>query len=453
MSYLGQAPSDAILTGSQIPDDIITTPKIADSAVTNPKLANDSITINGSATALGGSATIATGIDWQAVVTGATLTAVAGNGYPIDTTLNACTVTLPASASVGDEIIFSDYARRWGSNALTINQNSLNYQGNTTPNPVYDTSGESVHIVYQDATKGWVPTSDGAVAYETGQTYTAEWLMIAGGGGGATSNSSGGGGAGGYRNAYASETSGGGGATETVATFVGGTLYTIDVGAGGAADTNGSDSSISGDAFTTLTATGGGTGGIRSDTVSDHTGKNGGSGGGGGSTTGDGTTCSGGSGTSNQGYAGGSGEHVGGSHEGGGAGGGASAVGANNSGATGGAGGAGLASSITTASVTRGGGGGGSGNNQGGGGSGGGGAAGNNSGTAGTANTGGGGGSGNASGGSGTGGAGGSGVVILRMLDANYSGSTTGSPTVATGQGGSANETILTFNGDGTYTG
>ena len=86
-------------------------------------------------------------------------------------------------------------------------------------------------------------------------------------------------------------------------------------------------------------------------------------------------------------------------------------------------------------------------------GSGGGGGAGNNSGVAGTANTGSGGGSGNASGGSGTGGAGGSGVVILRMLDANYSGSTTGSPTVATGQGGSANETILTFNGDGTYTG
>jgi hypothetical protein len=38
------------------------------------------------------------------------------------------------------------------------------------------------------------------------------------------------------------------------------------------------------------------------------------------------------------------------------------------------------------------------------------------------------------------------------MLDADYSTTTTGSPTVATGQGGSSNETILTFTGDGTYT-
>ena len=55
------------------------------------------------ATAAGG------GVSWQAVTTASTLTAVAGNGYPINTTSNACTVTLPASASVGDEIIFTDY--------------------------------------------------------------------------------------------------------------------------------------------------------------------------------------------------------------------------------------------------------------------------------------------------------------------------------------------------------
>lgn len=38
MSYLGQAPSDAILTGSQIPDGIITTPKLASNAVTDVKV-------------------------------------------------------------------------------------------------------------------------------------------------------------------------------------------------------------------------------------------------------------------------------------------------------------------------------------------------------------------------------------------------------------------------------
>jgi hypothetical protein len=44
-------------------------------------------------------------IAWQStIVTTSTLTAVAGKGYWIDTTSNACTVTLPASASVGDQI-------------------------------------------------------------------------------------------------------------------------------------------------------------------------------------------------------------------------------------------------------------------------------------------------------------------------------------------------------------
>jgi hypothetical protein len=43
---------------------------------------------------------------------------------------------------------------------------------------------------------------------------------------------------------------------------------------------------------------------------------------------------------------------------------------------------------------------------------------------------------------------GGSGVVILRMATANYSGTTTGSPTVTT----SGSDTILTFNASGSYT-
>ena len=36
---------------------------------------------------------VAAGISWQAVTTGSTLTAVAGNGYPINTTSNTCTIT------------------------------------------------------------------------------------------------------------------------------------------------------------------------------------------------------------------------------------------------------------------------------------------------------------------------------------------------------------------------
>jgi hypothetical protein len=108
---------------------------------------------------------VAGGITWQAVTTGSTLTAVAGNGYPINTTSNACTITLPASASNGDEIIFTDYARTWGTNSITLDSNGLNYQGDDDTFDVeYSTDGQSVNIVYSDATKGWIPISDDVVA-------------------------------------------------------------------------------------------------------------------------------------------------------------------------------------------------------------------------------------------------------------------------------------------------
>ena len=123
-------------------------------------------------------------------------------------------------------------------------------------------------------------------------------------------------------------------------------------------------------------------------------------------------------------------------------------------------GGDGLSSSITGSAVTRAGGGGGGGNiTEPNGGSGGGGTgrdtATPEAGEAGTVNTGGGGGGANYNGGSNdarAGGNGGSGVVILRMADATYSGTTTGSPTVNTNVGGSG-ETVLIFNASGSYTG
>ena len=65
-----------------------------------------------------------------------------------------------------------------------------------------------------------------------------------------------------------------------------------------------------------------------------------------------------------------------------------------------------------------------------------------------TANTGSGGGGGPHTA---TGGDGGSGIVVLRMLDADYSGTTSGSPTVSTNVGGSG-ETVIIFNASGSYT-
>ena len=113
-----------------------------------------------------GTATGFASIDWQStIVTGTTHTASAGQGIWIDTTSNACNLTLPGSPSVGNELIFSDFARKWGTNAVTLTLNGSKFQGNTSPAPVYDTAGETVHIVYSGSTQGWIPINDGAVAF------------------------------------------------------------------------------------------------------------------------------------------------------------------------------------------------------------------------------------------------------------------------------------------------
>ena len=393
-----------------------------------------SITTNGSGVL--SFSTISSGLSWDSSVkTASTFTAVINKGYFVDTTSNACTVTLPASATAGDTIILVDYARNWGSNKITINTNSLNFQGNASPNPEYNTSGQSVTLIYSGATQGWIPTVDDDVTLETPQTYAIDFLVVAGGGGGGN-GIAGGAGAGGFRTS-----------TQTASL---GVAITVTVGNGGAGSVGGntpgaagSDSSISGSGLTTITSAGGGAGaGYPS------AGGSGGSGGGSawtGGTGGSGNTPSTSPSQGNNGGAGGSAPYP---NRGGGGGGGAGAVGSPNTG-TAGNGGIGTQSSITGSAVYyAGGGGGGSDSGPIGTGGSGGGGNGNSSGGTGaaaTANTGGGGGGGGAGG---NGGNGGKGVVILSLPTANYSGTTTGSPTVTT----NGSYKVLTFTGSGSYT-
>jgi len=423
MAYIGKTPTPAPLTSSDVTDGIITTAKIADGIEV---------------------------VDWQSVETGATFTAVAGNGYPVNTTAQACTVTLPAG-SVGDTIEFVDYAGTWDTNNVTLTADGSEKIKGSTDDGTLSVERQGIKIVYVDATQGWVAATgvnDNTAPAINPPSYEIEYLVVAGGGGSAFLYG-GGGGAGGYRNSFGSETSGRGASTETVLTATSGTQYTITIGAGGAAATDysgsasekrgstGSDSSISGSGITTVTSAGGGYGDTN---LAD--GGDGGCGGGAGS------SGARGDGTANQGYDGGD-ASTNGNGYGGGGGGGAGAVGgdsASNSG-TGGDGGAGLASSITGSAVTRGGGGGGGSPGDGTVGAAGTGGGGTNGGN-GTANTGGGGGASKVVDGSGDGG---SGVVILRIPDASYSGTTTGSPTIDTSS--VADETILIFNADGSYTG
>jgi hypothetical protein len=96
-------------------------------SIANNKLANSSITVNGTSVSLGGSVS-AGSIEWQAVKTAA-FNAVAGEGYFVNTTSGAVTVTLPASPSAGDTIAIKDYAGTFDTNALTIARNGKNIQG------------------------------------------------------------------------------------------------------------------------------------------------------------------------------------------------------------------------------------------------------------------------------------------------------------------------------------
>jgi len=262
------------------------------------------------------------------------------------------------------------------------------------------------------------------------------FLNIAGGASGGIENarSGGGGGAGGFRTSFGT-TSGGGASAESNITLASET-YTITIGAGGAssssspsAGNDGSLSSIAAPSITTISSVGGGGGGAPG------TGRTGGSGGGGAH-----GGNAGGSGTANQGYAGGTG--TGESPYAGAGGGGAGAVGGGSSAGSAGAGGNGVQVSITGVATFYAGGGGGGGNADAAGGTGGGGHGATGTANAGTTNTGSGGGGAQT-----TSGAGGSGVVILRLRTSEYSGTTTGSPTVTT----TGEETVLTFTGSGTY--
>jgi hypothetical protein len=65
-------------------------------------------------------------VDWCTTAKTSPFTSVSGNGYFINTSGGAVTVTLPASPSAGDIVAIKDYAGTWGDacKAVTIGRNS-----------------------------------------------------------------------------------------------------------------------------------------------------------------------------------------------------------------------------------------------------------------------------------------------------------------------------------------
>jgi len=384
-------------------------------------------------------------VDWDTTAKTASFTAVSGNGYFVNTTSGAITVTLPAG-SAGSIVSLKDYANTWNTNNVTVTPNGTDKINGENYSAVLNTQDQSVTLVYVDSTKGWRAVQD-STSDVTGTTYLVatggtittsgdykihtftgpgtfcvsgisnrpannqvSYMVVAGGGGSGVSFG-GGGGAGGFReykssaDCYtASPLNGNPGGTAVTVTAQ---AYPITVGGGGAASFPGAGSPGANSVFSTITSTGGGLSGSYS-SPAPSTGSNGGSGGGGadGNTTG---------GTGNippvsppQGNNGGNGFPPGGAAGGGGA----TAAGQNGPATnTAGDGGDGATTSISGSPTAYAGGGGGGGPSAGSGGIGGGGnGATSGVGTNGTDNTGGG-----AGGSIGTSGAtGGSGIVIIR---------------------------------------
>jgi len=367
-------------------------------------------TINNQGTAVNFGATGSA--SWVTTVKTGDFTAVAGEGYFVNTTSGEIDVTLPAGTA-GAVVAVADYANTADTNNIILKQNGSDKIEGSTNDFIINVEGAAVTLVFVDSTKGWIVTDSGnsldssqalfvaasggtittsgdfkihtftgpgtftvCSAGNTVGSNTVSYMVVAGGGGGggsaATPNDAGtsGGGAGGYRESKAASDSytasplnATSGPTYNLPVSVQG--YPIAVGGGGA----GTSSSAAGtkgvnSTFSTITSAGGGGGGgyqvPEGQACRPIAALQGGSGGGGG--TYQNSPGQSGSGTGNQppvsppqGNDGGNG--TGG--RGGAGGGGAGAVGTNGSPSNAGAGGNGVASEITASSVTRGGGGGG----------------------------------------------------------------------------------------------
>jgi len=396
-------------------------------------------------------------VDWCTTAKTSPFTAVSGDGFFVNTTSGAVTVTLPASPSAGDIVSLKDYANTWNTNNVTLGRNGSKING-VCGCATLNTEDQSVTLVYVDGTRGWRTVQDStsdvtgsdfitatggtittcgdfkihtftasgcfAVTGGGGSLAVVDYLVVGGGGAGGA-NIGGGGGAGGFRESYNPCTSGSYSASplaNPTSLPVSVQAYPVTIGGGGTATPGPGPQPAGGSGtnsvFSTITSAGGGGGGNPQNASATA----GGSGGGG-------RTCdpaspnpaAGGAGNTPsvsppQGNNGGTGATSARS----GGGGGATAVGANGSGSCSGDGGAGATTNISASPVAYAGGGGGGGftcySTAGTGGTGGGGNGGQGpaspAGSNGTANTGGGsGGGGSASGVAGTGG---SGVVIIR---------------------------------------
>ena len=132
------------------------TVQLGDSGDTFTIPAGASITNSGTASGFG-----ATGsASWNTTVKTSGFTAVAGEGYFVNTTGGAISVNLPAGTA-GAVVAFKDYANTFDTNELTLVQNGSDKVGGSTDNVVLGEEGVAITLVFVDSTQGWLVTDSG----------------------------------------------------------------------------------------------------------------------------------------------------------------------------------------------------------------------------------------------------------------------------------------------------
>jgi hypothetical protein len=109
------------------------------------------LTTNGTSASWG---TVSGGSSFTWNIASSNATMSANNGYFVDTSGAAKTMTLPASATLGDTIRINDLAGSFATNNLTVARNGHKIQG-IADDLLIDADQSSFGLVYSNSTYGW----------------------------------------------------------------------------------------------------------------------------------------------------------------------------------------------------------------------------------------------------------------------------------------------------------
>ena len=113
---------------------------------------------------------------WNTTVKTSTFTAVAGEGYFVNTTGGVVSVNLPAGTA-GAVVAIKDYAGTFDTNKVTLVQNGSDKIGGSAVNATLDVEGIAVTLVFIDSTQGWLVTDSGLQT----EAPTASYITATGG--------------------------------------------------------------------------------------------------------------------------------------------------------------------------------------------------------------------------------------------------------------------------------